>query len=253
MVLSSLLTLSVLELAVVILALAWASSTTMVSVLQLHTNADALSEWQGLVTRRRVSAGITEELENEMSGFINASMDAVHSRKRFLKRRTDAAATLKAKLVRDLQHPERLKPAAGQEGQRESAKDRWMREAKKRVMRAGCPKHRDVQARFSELLEQLSAKMEVSDTAAFRSQVGELDGHEAEMLELMEIAKKSEAAVEHMEAKAAEIAALWPRWFNEAKDDEPIYRGLFKPDAKVFPTHDLGLKEYLRRTGKPGG
>ena len=259
MVLSTLLTLSVTELAVVILALAWASSTTMVSILQLHTNADSLAEWDGALSRRRAAATVAHDIEDEFGGFVNASRDAVHSRQRFLKRRIDAAAKEKAQLTRDLADPDRLvklrkkrkgHEQAGADTAAESDKDKWLRLAKQRVMRVGCPRHRDAEARFSELLEQLGSKLEVSDAAAYRSGKGQLDSHEAEMIELEGTARRAEAAVQHMEAKMASIAALWPQWFEELNGDAPVYRGLFRKDAKLFPTHDAGLREYMQRTGR---
>jgi hypothetical protein len=253
-----LLTLSSVELFAVTVMLAWIATMTMTCVFQVHTNEAAVEGWSAARAKRIEARAKALEVSTTMEGFFNATIDAVAARRRVLNaeiakatKRRQAAASVNAGSAHSSSKAKQQQHANDDEKEAQRV-ERWLSVARRRAMRRGCPKHREEATRFSELLRDLTSKLEITrgETAGYQQAKNMLFAHETEIHGLDAVVQRSREAAVHLEHKMAQIATLWPQWFNEAADDDPIYRQLFADDAILPRGHAAGLREYRKRVRK---
>jgi hypothetical protein len=245
MVRRSLLAMTGQELVVILVAVIAAASSSLIAMLQINADGEALGQWKAALVQHEAVYNEAKEMAALVETFFNASLEALSARRRVLKGELTKVEAAKAKMV-----SQAITPAPRDGGVPEHQQRLWLQVARGRLMRAGCPAHRDAAAHYSELLDALNKELIIVDAHRFAQVKAMLDRESLELEELSRVAAKTFESVRHMEGKMATIAALWPRWFTELQQDEPIYRPMFGPDAKVYHTHDQGVRDYLKRTGK---
>jgi hypothetical protein len=229
----------------------WLVVTSVVSVVQLHVNDQAVETWRKMSETRIevVPTRQPESVDAPLDAFVTAANDAIRSRimriQEFIKDVSQATDHLN-RMVQEAQEALRRESdtanGAGHAAENVALRARLA----ERAMRAECSSTREDEFRIRDLVHRLTIHVETEgrDWTRDREQLRRLLSDPS----VAELQVQLEQTLDHLEAKMDLVSELWPKWFDEANGDAPISLGLFAEDAEDFPTSAQGRQEYLART-----
>lgn len=210
--------------------------SSFVSMAQMNKTDKLVAVWQERVAAQRKAAAAVEVIEQQIERVQRETASLVKRSKHALRAHAD-------KLIEEVQAAAKTTPAPPQlasDPVKQSA-DR-ARFLARRAMQTRCP--REKQLHHHELIDALYTKAILDDQTQWEDGRDALQSLSAELMQLERRGRDGMATLRHLEAKMAEIAELWPRWFDEAHGEQPIYRGLYSKDATMHEAHEDGLRAY---------